>query len=100
MFINSMPFHSILSRLNFLYQPKKWQFIQFMTSKYIPQMEVCFKHFLFRGKPDLSTIFVKPDLRLKATPVYPNDPQIVTPPWQLCNALMPKQAALVWNFFY
>ena len=31
---------------------------------------------------------------------YPNNPRIVTPPWQLCNALRSKQAGLVRTFFY
>ena len=31
---------------------------------------------------------------------YTNDTWIVTPPWQLCNALMPKQAGLVRTCFY
>ena len=29
---------------------------------------------------------------------YPNDPWIVTPPWQLWNALTTKRAGLVWTF--
>ena len=29
---------------------------------------------------------------------YPNDPRIVTPPWQISNALMAKQGGLSWTF--
>ena len=36
---------------------------------------------------------------LNCSAVYPNDPRILTPPWQLSNAVMAKQAGLVLTFF-
>ena len=36
----------------------------------------------------------------QVTRPYPKDPRKVTPPWQLFDAVTPKQAGLVRTFFF